>query len=59
MSIISARLPQRSARNKAELSRHAASPLYDILRFEIVSLSLKPGYSRTPHPGSAPSGENR
>src|SRR5438477_6258268 len=43
MSIINARLPTRSARNKAELSRHAASPLYDILRFEIVSLSLKPG----------------
>ena len=43
MSIISARLPPRSIRKKAELSRHAASPLYDILRFEIVSLSLKPG----------------
>jgi DNA-binding GntR family transcriptional regulator len=43
MSIISVRLPPRSTRKRAELSRHAASPLYDILRFEIVSLSLAPG----------------
>jgi DNA-binding GntR family transcriptional regulator len=43
MSVVNARIPLRNIGKDAEPVRQATSPLYDMLRAEIVSLALAPG----------------